>query len=197
VCYPCAAMQARCCCDSQNALVQGRVCYPCAVMQASRCHDLTVMCRALQWPCLRCWHAGLAVAVRHPAVALLCCPLQCSCCAVPCSGNTCCAVPRCAAPCSGRDCGAAMPACVPHCDRAAPWPCCALQWLCLLDCGPRWPCCVSPCSGHACGADMLALLWLCSTLQWPCCGIPCSGNTCCAVPHSSFAVLRPALALLC
>jgi hypothetical protein len=27
VCYPCAAMQARCC-DSQNALVQGRVCYP-------------------------------------------------------------------------------------------------------------------------------------------------------------------------
>jgi hypothetical protein len=34
VCYPCAAMQARCCCDSQNALVQGRVCYPCAVMQA-------------------------------------------------------------------------------------------------------------------------------------------------------------------
>jgi hypothetical protein len=29
----CAAMQARCCCDPQNALVQGRVCYPCAVMQ--------------------------------------------------------------------------------------------------------------------------------------------------------------------
>jgi hypothetical protein len=28
VCYPCAAMQARCCCDSQNALVQGRVCFP-------------------------------------------------------------------------------------------------------------------------------------------------------------------------
>jgi hypothetical protein len=26
VCYPCAAMQARCCCDSQNALVEGRVC---------------------------------------------------------------------------------------------------------------------------------------------------------------------------
>jgi hypothetical protein len=25
VCYPCAAMQARCCCDSQNALVQGGV----------------------------------------------------------------------------------------------------------------------------------------------------------------------------
>jgi hypothetical protein len=25
--------------DSQNALVQGRVCYPCAVMQARCCHD--------------------------------------------------------------------------------------------------------------------------------------------------------------
>jgi hypothetical protein len=32
-----ACMQARCCCDSQNALVQGRV-YPCAAMHAS-CHD--------------------------------------------------------------------------------------------------------------------------------------------------------------
>jgi hypothetical protein len=31
-CYPCAAMQARCCCDPQNALVEG-VCYPCAAMQ--------------------------------------------------------------------------------------------------------------------------------------------------------------------
>jgi hypothetical protein len=59
VCYPCAAMQARCCHDPQNALVQEeghpcaacqlllmihrmlggrRVCYPCAAMQA-RCCD--------------------------------------------------------------------------------------------------------------------------------------------------------------
>jgi hypothetical protein len=35
----CAAMQARCCCDSQNALVQGRVCYPCAAMQRCCCCD--------------------------------------------------------------------------------------------------------------------------------------------------------------
>jgi hypothetical protein len=36
VCYPCAAMQARCCCDSQNALVQEGVLY-------LRCHASSLL----------------------------------------------------------------------------------------------------------------------------------------------------------
>jgi hypothetical protein len=42
VCYPCAAMQARCC-DSQNALVQ-KVCYP-----MLSCMQAAVMIHRLWW----------------------------------------------------------------------------------------------------------------------------------------------------
>jgi hypothetical protein len=35
-CYPCAAMQARCCSDPQNAPWK-KLCYPCAAMQARCC----------------------------------------------------------------------------------------------------------------------------------------------------------------
>jgi hypothetical protein len=37
VCYPCAAMQASCCCDPQNALKKKG--YACAAMQARCCCD--------------------------------------------------------------------------------------------------------------------------------------------------------------
>jgi hypothetical protein len=39
VCYPCAAMQARCCCDLTECPGGRRVCHPCAAMQACCCCD--------------------------------------------------------------------------------------------------------------------------------------------------------------
>jgi hypothetical protein len=44
VCYPCAAMQARCCCDSQNALVQEGCAIP-----ALSCKLAAVMIHRMLW----------------------------------------------------------------------------------------------------------------------------------------------------
>jgi hypothetical protein len=60
VCYPCAAMQARCCCDSQNALVQGRCAIP-----ALSCKLAAVVIHRMLW-----WKKGV----------LSCAAMQARCC---------------------------------------------------------------------------------------------------------------------
>jgi hypothetical protein len=82
--------QARCCCDSQNALVQGRVCYPCcAVMQkaAVMIHRMPGG-RRVCYPALPC---KLAAVVIHRMLwckegcAILCCMQQAA--VTECSGG--------------------------------------------------------------------------------------------------------------